>query len=157
MGNHCIDRICGNCGYEYCLRCEWGKCPKCGQPYEELRVKNEKCRCRVLGVENVEPIHELPLARRRKKSTTAPKKKDRSTTPHTKVHKLFNTMAYNKRNYYETIIEIQELVIPLRLKKGLSYKEIFWQYVRPRWKISYRTFHTYMGVPAKRLLKEMKN
>ncbi len=66
-------------------------------------------------------------------------------------------MAYNKRNYYEKIIEIQELVLPLKLKKGLTYKEIYWEYVYPRWKICYRTFHTYLGVPAKRLLKEMDN
>ncbi len=64
-------------------------------------------------------------------------------------------MAYNKRNYYKKIIEIQELVLPLKLKKGLFYKEIYWDYVYPRWKISYRTFHSYMGIPAKRLLKEM--
>ncbi len=65
-------------------------------------------------------------------------------------------MAYNKRNYYQTIIDIQEVVAPLRLKSGLSYKEIFWQHVYPRWRMSYRTFHTYMGIPAKRLLKEME-
>lgn len=33
MGNHCIYTVCRNCGEEYCLRCEFGICPKCGTPW----------------------------------------------------------------------------------------------------------------------------
>lgn len=33
MGNHCVYTVCSNCGEEYCLRCEFGICPKCGTPW----------------------------------------------------------------------------------------------------------------------------
>lgn len=33
MGNHCVPTVCSNCGEEYCLRCEFGICPKCGTPW----------------------------------------------------------------------------------------------------------------------------
>lgn len=33
MGNHCVPTVCSKCGEEYCLRCEFGICPKCGTPW----------------------------------------------------------------------------------------------------------------------------
>ena len=33
MGNHCVPTVCSECGEEYCLRCEFGICPKCGTPW----------------------------------------------------------------------------------------------------------------------------
>ena len=33
MGNHCVYTVCRECGEEYCLRCEFGICPKCGTPW----------------------------------------------------------------------------------------------------------------------------
>ena len=33
MGNHCVPTVCRECGYEFCLRCYLGICPKCGTPW----------------------------------------------------------------------------------------------------------------------------
>ena len=33
MDNHCVYTVCRECGEEYCLRCEFGICPKCGTPW----------------------------------------------------------------------------------------------------------------------------
>lgn len=65
-------------------------------------------------------------------------------------------MAYNKKNFYVKIVEVQELVLDLYHKKGLTYKEIYWQHVYPKYHISYRTFHSYLGTPAKRELKKLQ-
>jgi hypothetical protein len=66
-------------------------------------------------------------------------------------------MAYNKNNFYTRIIIIQELVQDLYHKKGLTYKEIYWQHVYPQYHVSYRTYHTYLGTPAKRELKKIQD
>ena len=34
MGNHCVPMVSSCCGYEYCVRCEFGICPKCGTPWD---------------------------------------------------------------------------------------------------------------------------
>jgi len=41
MGNHCIYTVCRNCGEEYCLRCEFGICPKCGTPWNAKPVSED--------------------------------------------------------------------------------------------------------------------
>lgn len=66
-------------------------------------------------------------------------------------------MAYNKINHYKKIAEIQQTVLHLYHKKGLNYKQIYWRHVYPKYHISYRTFHTYLGTPAKRELKKLEN
>ncbi|MEQ3500631.1 hypothetical protein ABMY20_12810 [Tenacibaculum sp. SSH1-16] len=35
-------------------------------------------------------------------------------------------------------------------------KEIYWEYVYPEFNICYRTFHTWLGTPAKRELKKIR-
>lgn len=65
-------------------------------------------------------------------------------------------MAYNKINLLNKIIEIQELTLYQYHKVGLTYKEIYWQYIFPKYHICYRTFHTYLGTPAKKQLKELR-
>lgn len=65
-------------------------------------------------------------------------------------------MAYNKINLLTKIIEIQQLTLRLYHKEGLSYKEIFWKHIHPEYHISYRTFHTYLGTPAKKELKNLQ-
>ncbi|QSS96608.1 hypothetical protein [Psychroflexus sp. ALD_RP9] len=64
-------------------------------------------------------------------------------------------MAYNKINYYKRIIEIQELTLKLHNFKNMYYKEIYWQHIEPKYHISYRTFHEYLGIPAARELKKL--
>jgi hypothetical protein len=64
-------------------------------------------------------------------------------------------MAYNKKNYYTKIIEIQELTYKLYHTENMYYTEIYHQHIKPRYHISYRTFNEYLGVPAKRELKKI--
>lgn len=66
-------------------------------------------------------------------------------------------MAYSRKNLLNKIIEIQELTLYQYHKKGLTYKEIYWEYIFPKYHISYRTFHTYLGTPAKKELKELES
>lgn len=65
-------------------------------------------------------------------------------------------MAYNRINLLKKIIEVQELTLHQYHKVGFTYKEIYWQYIYPKYHICYRTFHTYLGTPAKKQLKELQ-
>lgn len=65
-------------------------------------------------------------------------------------------MAYNKLNYYRRIIKIQEITQEQYHCYGLSYKQIYYQFIENQFNISKRTFHTYLGVPAKRELKKLQ-
>ena len=65
-------------------------------------------------------------------------------------------MAYNKKNYYKIIIKIQEITQEQYHNFGLSYKEIFYLFIDNQFNISKRTYHTYLGIPAKRELKKLE-
>lgn len=67
-------------------------------------------------------------------------------------------MAYNKKNYYKTVIAIQNRVRQLKMEDGdLMLKEIYWKHIYGKMAyISYRTFGDYLGVPAQRELKKIK-
>ena len=67
-------------------------------------------------------------------------------------------MAYNKTNLYKRIIDVQTVVLQLKNEdEYITYKEIYWQHIYPKWRICYKTFHTYLGTPAKRELKKLEN
>lgn len=63
-------------------------------------------------------------------------------------------MAYNKKNYYKRIIEIQELTKELQAI-GLSNTKIYKQHIKGGYFISKRTFDEYLGIPAQRELNKM--
>ena len=65
-------------------------------------------------------------------------------------------MAYNKKNYYKTIVKIQEITQMQYHQYGLTYKEIFHRFIEDQFNISKRTYHHYLGVPAKRELKKIE-
>ncbi len=65
-------------------------------------------------------------------------------------------MAYNKKNYYNTIIKIQDITQVQYHQFGLSYKEIYYKFIENQFNICKRTYHTYLGVPAKRELKKLE-
>mgnify|MGYP000200434083 CR=1 FL=1 len=56
-------------------------------------------------------------------------------------------MAYNKKNYYQKVLEVQKITIDLQ-KLGLTNTAIFNNHIRNRFFISKRTFDEYLGVPA---------
>lgn len=60
-------------------------------------------------------------------------------------------MAYNKRNYYRRIMEVQRIVKHENQKNGLSKKEIFYRIIEPKYHISIRTFYNWLSVPVARL------
>jgi len=63
-------------------------------------------------------------------------------------------MAFNRRNLYKRIIEVQEVALP-EWERGVPFSVIYHRYIKKRFHISERTFNAYLGVPAKRKLKEM--
>jgi len=66
-------------------------------------------------------------------------------------------MAYTKKNYYQRIIDVQELTLRLQQEQpDISLKEIYNTYIYPRWRIGRRTFSSYLAVNAKKLIKEME-
>lgn len=66
-------------------------------------------------------------------------------------------MAYNRKNYYKRIIDIQNLVLELQKRNpDISMKEIYEHYVSLRWHISRRTFSNYLSVNAKKELNRIE-
>jgi len=63
-------------------------------------------------------------------------------------------MAYNKRNLYLKIIEIQDIVLKGQ-KRGDSQKEIFYNEIEKVYFISMRTFYNYLDINAKAELKKI--
>ena len=66
-------------------------------------------------------------------------------------------MAYNRRNYLIKVIEIQNIVLELKGRDGdMRLKNIYREYIFPKYLISYRTFSNYLSINAKKELKEIK-
>ncbi|MBE7628433.1 hypothetical protein [Tenacibaculum piscium] len=67
-------------------------------------------------------------------------------------------MAYNQKNLLKRIIRVQKIVLQKQCEdEDITYKELYWKFIQPEFLISYRTFHTYLGTPAKRELKKLEN
>lgn len=64
-------------------------------------------------------------------------------------------MAYNKENFYKRIIEIQTVTLRER-KRGLFFKEIYHKFIENDYHISKRTYDSYLGINAKKLLKDLQ-
>ncbi len=64
-------------------------------------------------------------------------------------------MAYNRKNYLKKVLKVQELAL-LHRKQELFFKEIFYKHVESQFNISKRTFDSYLGVNAKKELKELE-
>lgn len=63
-------------------------------------------------------------------------------------------MAYNKKNYYKKIVEIQQLTKDCQ-GLGMTNVHIYNEYIKNHYHISKRTFDEYLGVPAERELKKL--
>jgi len=63
-------------------------------------------------------------------------------------------VSYNKWYLYKKIIEIQELTLE-KQGEGLPLIEIYSRYIRGRFHISHRTFERYLGINAKKHIKEL--
>lgn len=63
-------------------------------------------------------------------------------------------MAYNKRNYLQRIIDIQNVYLE-HCANGVSGEYVYIRYIRPVYFISRATFYKYLGINAKKLIKEL--
>lgn len=63
-------------------------------------------------------------------------------------------MAYNRENYLKKVLKVQAIVLQHR-KQELFFKEIFHKYIEHQFNISKRTFDSYLGVNARKQLKEL--
>lgn len=64
-------------------------------------------------------------------------------------------MAYKKRNYYEKVLEVQQITIRHQ-KLGKTNTYIFNTYIKNKYFISKRTFDEYLGIPAEFELKKIE-
>jgi hypothetical protein len=64
-------------------------------------------------------------------------------------------MAYTKENFLKRVLEIQTIVLHHR-KQELFFKEIFHKHIENQYHICKRTFDSYMGINAKKELRELR-
>ena len=64
-------------------------------------------------------------------------------------------MAYNKKNKFKRIIEIQNLVLEYQAQ-GVTKEFIYHNYIYPKYFISRDCFYDYLGINAKRDLKKLE-
>ncbi|RKE02323.1 hypothetical protein [Marinifilum flexuosum] len=62
-------------------------------------------------------------------------------------------MAYNRRNYLITVLEIQEVY--LKHRDNHTQKWIYENLIYPNWRISQRTLTNYLSINARKELKEL--
>lgn len=65
-------------------------------------------------------------------------------------------MAYNRRNFLKKVLRIQEITIKYR-DDGLYFKNIYHKYIEEQFNISQRTYETYLGINARKQLKELEH
>ena len=65
-------------------------------------------------------------------------------------------MAYNRRNFLKKVLRIQEITIKYR-DDGLYFKNIYHKYIEEQFNISQGTYETYLGINARKQLKELEH
>jgi hypothetical protein len=63
-------------------------------------------------------------------------------------------MAYNRKNFLRKVLKIQEIVLH-HSKQGLFLKEIYHLHVEHQFNICKRTYDSYLGINARKELKEL--
>jgi hypothetical protein len=64
-------------------------------------------------------------------------------------------MAYNRENFLTKVLKIQEIALH-HSKQGLFFKEIFHKHIEKEHHICKRTFDSYLGINARKQLRELK-
>lgn len=64
-------------------------------------------------------------------------------------------MAYNRRNFLEKVIAVQDETLYYR-KRGVTFIYIYETYIKDSYRISYSTYSNWLGIPAKAELRELK-
>jgi hypothetical protein len=66
-------------------------------------------------------------------------------------------MAYNRKYHLQRVLKFQEFVQEIQNEhKGLPLTKVYSSYVRNEFDISYSTFTKWLGINAKRELKELE-
>ena len=63
-------------------------------------------------------------------------------------------MSYNRENFLRKVLKVQEIAL-LHSKQGLFFKEIYHLHVEYQFDICKRTFDSYLGINARKQLKEL--
>ncbi len=64
-------------------------------------------------------------------------------------------MAYTRENLLLRMIDVQEVTLE-HTQKGVTQEWVFNNVVRPRYRISRKTYYNYLATPAKRQLKHLR-
>lgn len=64
-------------------------------------------------------------------------------------------MAYNKKNYLQRIVEIQNITLE-HTRKGITQKWVYVNVIYPRYLISMAAYYTYLSTPAKAELRKIR-
>ncbi len=64
-------------------------------------------------------------------------------------------MTYNRKFFLQRVVEVQELAWS-HIKRGVTQKYVYDNYIKSDYKISYSTFSNWMGIPAKAELKKIE-
>jgi len=94
------------------------------------------------------------IRRKSKKPLTNPEECCKRQVATAKIQN-FSDMAYNKRNLYLKVIEIQDIVLAGQ-KRGDTQKEIFHKEIESVYHISMATFYNYLNMPAKLKLEKLE-
>jgi len=65
-------------------------------------------------------------------------------------------MGYNRLNYLQKVIEIQNIVLREQKIGLLNQNEVYIRYIEPKYHISERTFYSYLGCNAKKELADIQ-
>jgi len=63
-------------------------------------------------------------------------------------------MAYNRINFLKKVLKVQDIALH-HSKQGLFFKEIYHLHIENEFDICKRTFDSYLGINARKQLKEL--
>lgn len=64
-------------------------------------------------------------------------------------------MAYNRRYFLQRVVEVQDTAWPY-IRRGVTQKYVYENYIKGQFKISFSTFSNWMGIPAKAELRKLE-
>lgn len=64
-------------------------------------------------------------------------------------------MAYHRKNFLKKVLKVQQITLEHRAQ-GLYFKEIYHKYIEDEFNICKRTYDAYLGINAKKQLKDLE-
>lgn len=72
----------------------------------------------------------------------------------TKILHKTARMGYNKRNFIDRVVYIQEVTLE-NTKRGVTQEWVYANIIFPEYRISRRTYYSYLAMPAKKIKREL--